>query len=263
MKIIIQNEAFLINSNIELLLENFKNNLLKYSEDEKNMIEELYQKLKSNIFNIEDIDNITNQETINNLKNSTDMINDIIEEITQMVDKELDKKGDYFITESDKKTNNISFTSSLTKIKEISQIVDDGQLVDELYNEKMHYFRQNFTEILLNLSQEKENLFTLEEEALQYSLFKENAKDKITRKFNDFCVNVLKEIQDKSDRYEKEINQTIFLFLKENEEELNSLISDLYVLFSKDSLDELAQLYDLEYNNLSNYISTIITKMKI
>lgn len=255
-----QNEAFLINSNIELLLENFKNNLLKYSEDEKNMIEELYQKLKSNIFNIEDIDNITNQETINNLKNSTDMINDIIEEITQMVDKELDKKGDYFITESDKKTNNISFTSSLTKIKEISQIVDDGQLVDELYNEKMHYFRQNFTEILLNLSQEKENLFTLEEEALQYSLFKENAKDKITRKFNDFCVNVLKEIQDKSDRYEKEINQTIFLFLKENEEELNSLISDLYVLFSKDSLDELAQLYDLEYNNLSNYISTIITK---
>ena len=253
-----QNEAYLINSNISLIIENFKNNLLKYSENEKNMIEELCQKLKSNIFTIQDIDNNTNQETINNLKNATDTINDIIDQITQMIDKELDKKGDYFITEADKKANNISFISSLAKVKEISQKVDDGKLVDELFNEKMGYFRQNFTEILLNLSLQKEILFTFEEEALQYSLFEENAKEKITKKFNDFTLNVLKDIQDKSDRYEKEINQTISMFLKENEEELNSLISDLYILFSNESLNELAQLYDLAYNNISNYTSKII-----
>ena len=252
------NEALLINSNINSIIEDFKKYLLEYSGNEIKMIEELYQKLEDETFSIENIDDNLSQETINNLKNSTNVIEDIIQKVQQLIVNKLDKKGEYYITESDKISNNKSFTKSVLKAKEISNTIDNGKLIDKVYNEKMSYFRQNFSEILVNLSIEKETLFSLEEETLQYSLFKDNSKDKINKKFQEFSRNAIKEIENESDEYEKKINETINKFLKENEEELNSLISDLYILFSNESLNELAELYDIAYNSSLNYTTELI-----
>ena len=254
------NEATLINNNIITLIDDFQNYLLKYSGEEANFIKELYIKLEDKTFKFENIDDQYVNETIDNLKNSYLFINNITNKINDLINKELDLKGKYFITEEDRNANNISFMTSLSKAKENANISDNNNYIDKKYDETMGNFAKSFTDILLEISNEREELFNLKEEVLQWSLFKENSKDIITSKFSDFSKNAIKEIQNESDEYEKKVNKAITDFLNENEEELNSLISDLYILFSNETLKDLAYLYDNAYNNSNNYLINVMEK---
>ena len=254
------NEAILINNNISSIIDNFQNYLLKYSKEEKNMIEQLYINLKDKTFKIENnTENDSVNATIDYLQNSNLIINNITNKINDLINEELDLKGEYFITDIDRKSNNISFMTSISKAKENSNL-QDNNYIDKIYDEKISSFGKNFTDILLEISNEREQLFDLEEEVLQWNLFRENSKDKITKKFNDFSKNAIKEIHYESDEYEKKINKEITDFLNENEEELNTLIYDLYILFSNETLKELAYLYDDAYNNLNNYLINVMEK---
>ena len=208
------------------------------------MIIELTDKLRNKTFFIENITDDLCNKTIDYLYNSTTLVNDISSKIKDLIIKDLDLKGEYFLSESDIKINNISFTSSIIKAKEIASKLDNNLFIDKKFDEIMSDFRRSFTEILISISEDKENLFTLEEEVLSNTLFKENKKKNIQNKFNTFSVNAINEIKIENDQYKKDVNSTIMNFLKENEKELDSLISDLYILFSNESLIELANFFD-------------------
>ena len=243
-----KNEAKFIKQNISSIAEDFEYNLNSSFEEKKNMIIELTDKLKNKTFFIENITDDLCNKTIDYLYNSTTLINDISSKIKDLIVKELDLKGEYFLSESDIKINNISFTSSIIKAKEIASKLDNNLFIDKKFDEIMSDFRHSFTEILISISEDKENLFTLEEEVLSNTLFKENKKNNIKAKFNTFSINAINEIKNENEQYKKDVNATIMHFLDENEKELDSLISDLYVLFSNESLIELANLFDMGTN---------------
>lgn len=253
-----KNEAKLIKNNISSIIEEFENSFSKSSEEEENMLIELYKKLENKTFYIENITEELFQKTIDNLANSTIMINDISNKIKDLINKELDLKGEFFLSEYDLNINNKSFSSSIAKAKEIADKLDNDNFIDKKFDEIMSDFRKIFSDTLISMNSDKEELFFLEEETLKNSLFKENEKVNIQNIFNSFSIEAINEIKNENDKYRNSINETIVNFLKENEEELNSLISDIYILFSNETLEELAKLYDLEietyFKKLSNEI---------
>ena len=248
-----KNEATLIKSKINMTIEDFENNLLQNIEDELTMIKQLCQKLENKNLYIENIDDELLEKTINNFHNLTQKIDDIINKIKSMILKEMDLKGEYFLSEYDINLNNISFRDAISKAKDLAYNFDNDQLIDKVFDEIMSYFRQNFSEVLFFMNRERENKFFFEEEVLS-DLFSKIKKSKIEQKFKDLSRNVINEIKAQFDQYENKINLTINNFLNENEEELNSLILDLNILFSNESLVELAELYDKAYNSSLNKI---------
>ena len=253
-----KNEASLIKSKISMAIEDFENNLLQNIQNELDMVTELYQKLENKSFYIDNIDEDIFQETINNFHNLTQRIDDIINKIKNMIYNEMDLKGEYFLSEYDINLNNISFKDAIYKAKNTAYNLDNDKLIDKVFDEIMSYFRQNFSDVLLSMNKEKENKFFFEEEVLLSNLFSENKKKLIELKFKDFSKNAINEIKDQLEQYENKINLTINNFLNQNEEELNSIISDLYILLSNESLIELVELFDIAYNSSLNNISNII-----
>ena len=248
-----KDETTLIKSNISTIIENFENYLFESSEKEKNMISELSQKLDNNIFKIEDTDDNIIKKVIDDLQNSINILNDIKMQIEYLINQEMNLNDNYFLPQSQITIRNISYMNIINDAKK-NQLIIDNLLIDPKFDEIMGYFRQNFTNDLISISKEIENEFNLEEEPL-----KENfKKSKITYEFNDFSKKAINEIKNEIDKYENKINIKISNFLKENKEELNSLIYDLYVFFSNESLIELAELYDEAYNSSLNTITNVI-----
>ena len=219
------------------------------------MISELSQKLDNKIFYIENVDDDILNKTIINLQNSINILNDIKMQIEGLINNEMNLKYNYFLNQTQKK--NIFYMNGIKSAK-VYQSIIDNKLIDPKFDEIMGYFRQNFTNDLINISKEIEKEFKLEEEPLKDNLFK-NKKSEITNKFVDFSTKVINDIKNEIDNYENKINTKISKFLEENEEELNSLIYDLYILFSNESLIELAELYDDAFNSSLNTITNLIS----
>ena len=254
-----KNEKDLINSNINSIIENFEEHLSQSSKSESDMLTKLCKKLDNKTIFIENSTDNSLQETINYLSNTTLLINNIKDKIKYLINNEVELKGEYFRSEYDIKKNNISFSGRLNKAK---QIADNDELIDEVFDEKMGYFRNNFSDNLIEIRKEIEEQFYLEEEVLQSNLFKDK-NNEITQKFNNFGINAIKEIIKENDEYQKKINTTITNFLNENEELLYSLIYDLYIFVSNESLIELADLYDIAFNSSLNTTSNIIDDNEI
>ena len=89
-------EAEMIKLNVSLIKENFETNFNESSEDEKNMMIELSEKLKNKTFFIQNITDDLCNKTIDYLYNTTILINDISYKIKELISNELDLKGDYF-----------------------------------------------------------------------------------------------------------------------------------------------------------------------
>ena len=244
-----KSEANYIISNVNEIKEEFEENLLKSSEDERKMVISLSEKLGNKTFIIENVTDELIEKTIDNLYNSTTLITDISNKIKDLINNELDLNGEYFLSENEIKVNNISFSTSISKALDIADILDNDKLIDKKFDEIMSYFRNNFSSILIDMTSERENQFTIEEDALKYTLFKNDETKKIKNKFNSFTIDAINEIKNENEEYKNKINETIMKFMKENEDELNSIISDLYILFSNESLKELEYLYDLAFNS--------------
>ena len=258
-----KNEATFIKSNINSVKEDFENYLLQYTIEENNMIKQLYQKLENKNFFIDNADEISYQNTIKYLNSSADKINDIVSKINSLINKELELKGDYFLSEYDINSNNISFSRSISKAEGIADNFDNNKFIDETFDETMKYLRQNFSDVLLYMNRLIEDQFQFEEEVLSGSLFSKSKKNEIEEKFMDFSRNTINDVKNEIIQYEKKINFTINDFLTKNEKELNDLISDLYILFSNESLIELAGFYDIAFNSSLITINNSIENNKL
>ena len=252
-----KDEANLIKTNINSMIENFENNLLESSKKEKEMISKLIPNLNNGTLYIENKDYNKSNETINNLENTINTLNNISIQIKNLIQNQLElKENDYFLSQFDINFYNNYYNGIINNAKIAAENIDSN-LIHKKFDEIMGYFKQNFTNDLLSMGKEIEQQFYLEEEPLKDNLFK-NKKTEITDKFKYFREEAINEIKRETERYENKINKTITNFLIENEEELNSLIYDLYVLFSNESLIELAELYDKAFNSSLNTIANLI-----
>ena len=88
-----KNETVLIKSKINVIIEDFENNLLQNIQDELTMVNQLYQKLENKSFYIDNIDDELFEKTINNFQNLIQRVDNIVDEIKSMIFKEMDLKA--------------------------------------------------------------------------------------------------------------------------------------------------------------------------
>ena len=253
-----KNEANLILSNINEMINNFEKYLEEAINEEKNMITQLNKKLENNTFRINNITDDNNDllnKTINNLYDSSVLINNITYKIKELINNELDMEGNYFISQYDIDTYNKSFKESITNCIQIAEKLDNNEFIDIVFDEKMSSFIQNMTNILINMNEERDTKFKLEEENLQWTLFKNDQINNIKKTFNNFALKVINDVKAENNKYKNQINTTITNFLNNNKDILNSLILDLYILFSNETLEELSILYDKAFEGSLNYLS--------
>ena len=253
-----KDEANLILSKINEMINNFEKFLEEELKEEKNMIIQLATNLENKKFrinNISDDDNDILNSTISNLYDSISLINNITYNIKEIINSELDMKGNYFISQYDIDIYNKSFDASISNSKKIADKLDNDKFVDPIFDEKMSSFNQNITNILIDMNEEKETQYKLKEENLQWSLFKNQQTKNIKKIFDNFAVKVINDVKGENNKYKKQINTTITNFLKDEKENLTLLILDLYVLFSNETLEELSILYDKAFKGSLNYLT--------
>ena len=109
------------------------------------MVLSLYEKLGNKTFIIENTTDEMTQKTIDNFTNSTALITDISNKIENLINNELNLYGEYFLSENEIKSNNISFSTNISKALDITDLLENNKLIDKKFDEIMSYFRNNFS----------------------------------------------------------------------------------------------------------------------
>ena len=79
------------------------------------------------------------------------------------------KDSGYFILNYDISSNNYCFYDIIQIILNISNILDNDEYIDKIFDEIMINFRGNYTNKIKNMEMKKEGLFSLNEDVLSES----------------------------------------------------------------------------------------------
>ena len=253
-----------INKTMENILNNFERNYFEKISKQYYLSNYLYLGLKNKSITVESATNEENEIIIKNLYNSNNYTNSIVDKIKDEITKIIrDKIEEYTISSNEKeKYKNIAKETLETGGK-----LDNDEFFDKLSDEIMIKFKENFTNILLNIDRIKEEKFPLIEEALKEGLFSESTKKDIENKIKEGGVKIKIIIGNEHDSYMELIKKYLDKFISENLENLNSLIYDLSILLSGESLSEIAYWYDVAFYKSTSaisyeiqYIDTLIKK---
>ena len=254
-----KNEYDLVYPKVEQLLKEFEENTKEDLQKEKKIIINLYEKLENRNFTIDLANDEDYKNIILNLYNSNQYITEIINKIKEYFKDEIGiKDSGYFISDYDINLNNNSFSSVLAESKEVAQKLDKDEYIDKLFDRIMINFRENYTNIMKYMDEQKTKQFPLDEDTLEDSLFTSNDKNYIETQMTTFRVEISKKIKDENDFYIDKIKNNISTFLTENLEQLNNLISDLNILFSEESLKQLSDLFNNAFYSCLNKITNDI-----
>ena len=255
------NEKNLILSFADELLNIFEQSMQSSLEKEIKTIDILHKNLLNGSYILESGTEEDKEKLIINLENSKKYISNINNRIKTLIYGELGlKENGYFISDRDLQSNNNSFTSIIKESKEISKILDNDEIIDKTFDEIMSNFRQNYTNIIKYMNQEKLSKFILDEDVLETSLFTSLDKINIENKMKSLRTIVVNKINEENNYYLKNLGNNISEFLKEYLVQLNSIISDLDVIyFSEDSLKSLASSFEEAFHSC---LKTILNDIK-
>lgn len=250
------NEKNLILSNIDELLNSFEQNMYSALEIEIKKIDFLYTRLLNGSYSMESGNEENKEKLLLNLENSKSYISNIINKVKQFIKGELGlKDNDYFISNKDLQNNNNSFTGIILKSKEVSKKLDNDEMIDKIFDEIMSNFRQNYTNIIKYLNQEKLSKFALNEEVLENSLFTPLEKDNIEDKMKILRATVVNKINEENNYYLKNLGTNISEFINEDLGQLKDIISDLDInYFSDDSLNSLKNSFEEAFHSCLNKV---------
>ena len=253
-----------VNKTMENILNNFEQNYFEKISKQYNLSNYLYLGLKNKSITVENTTNEEYEIIMKNLYNSNNYTNLIADEIKNEIKKIIsDKIEEYAISNNEKeKYRNIAKETLETGSK-----LDNDEFFDKLSDEIMIKFKENFTKILLNMDRIKEEKFPLIDEPLKEGLFSESTKRDIKTKIKEGGVYIINKIKNEHNIYMNSIKEYLDQFLSENLENLNSLIYDLSILLSGESLSEISYWYDVAYYKSTSaityeiqYIDTLIKK---
>ena len=239
-----------INSQIETMLNKFENNI-----EIENRIKDIYEYQKYFDLENNNINSIDND--LNNAKTKTsNIINKVKEEFENKITR---KENGYYISANEIQVNNDKFNEILNSAYESINNLNNLNIIDKTFDKVMIGFKDNFTELLRFLEEEKINKFPLEEDILKDGLFSSEEKQKMENELKELGNNIIKEIKENQEKNSDDVQKEVEKILN-NKNDLDSYIIDLDTLCSFESLKELSESFEGAF---VNYLKTIKNNIKI
>ena len=239
-----------INTKLEAMFNEFEKDYIDTLNSSKKLINHLINKLENKSYSIEYASDEDFKNLITKLYQSYKYTEDIFNKIKNYINNEINiKDSGYFISNAEITNNNESFSPIIKEAKEVANKLDNDEYIDKIFDNIMINFEDNITNIIINMENQKESQFPLQENALKYGLFNDNSKEKIIKDIKGIRTKINTDINNENDFYINGIRQAINNF-KDNEKILNDIISDLQVIFSSQKLQELADMFDVAFNSI-------------
>ena len=259
-----KNEYDFIYPMIQSLLKEFEDTSIDALQKEIKIIKNLYNKLVNRNYTIDYANEDDYKNIILNLYNSNNYITEIINKIKEYFNEKIGiKDSGYFISNYDIKINNQTFSSVITQAEDVAKKLDNDEYIEKKFDEIMINFRESYTNIMKYMETQKSQQFPLDENTLKTSLFTSSDKNKIETNMTTFRVQISEKIKEENNYYIGNIKNNLSNFLSENLEELNSYITDLDVIFSEESLDDLKNSFEKAYYSCLKSVSDDIKKNEI
>ena len=260
-----ENEVELIVPKVEKQIELFENITIESIQKQLNLIKKLKQKLENRTSTNFIINGPTKdkdyEKIITNLEKSNNYILKIINLFKEKVKKEMDLKNGYFITKYDIDSNNNKFKEIINKSLEAFQSIENNEYIDKEFDNIMTDFRLNFSSIMNDMKNLKENKFFMNKNTLQGEYFSKSDLYKISSNFEDLAYSILLKINQENDLYISTIKNNVNQFLKDNKEYLDNLMKDLEYLFSE-KMEQLEDEYQIVFYKHLERINNVMDKNK-
>lgn len=256
------NEKDLIIPEVNEILKQFEEITMKSIQRQLNLVNKLNEKLENNNLTIIDANDEYYRGVITNLYNSKNYINQIIELFKKKVEKEMDLKEEYFISKYDIESNNDTFSKIINEALNISQNLDDNEYIDKTFDEIMTTFRNDFTSIIKEMEVLKEENFPMIEKTPIGGNFEPTKLQVLAKELKELSVDISNKIINENDLYVNSIKEKVDKFLQDNKKALLDLMTSIESIFSEESLDNLAKLYDSTFNGYLNKIDSTIQQNK-
>ena len=115
-------------------------------------------------------------------------------------------------------------------------------------------FKKNFSSINNYINERIEEQFYLDENSLKDNYFTLNEQNNIINEFKKLVISTVDKIEKENDLYSMKINETINLFIKDNKEYLNKLISEINIIFSDEILEKISLSFENAFESTLNKI---------
>ena len=188
-----------INEGIQLMLNKFEN-----SVDNGNKINDIFEYKK--YFNVEgNINTIDNK--LNELKNT---IPNIIQKVKDEIENKKNiKENGYYISDNEITVNNNKFNNMINSFININTNPYNLDIIDKTFDKIMIGYKDNFTNLLKYLENEKNNKFPLKEDVLKESYFNAEEKQKIKNDIDELSNDIINTIKEKYYLYLNNIQQEV------------------------------------------------------
>ena len=196
--------------------------------------------------------------------NSNYYINNIITAIKNSFKNEINLKDNGYLSSADdiKSINESSFEVITNAINVFYQL-NEVDYIDKTFDKIMTYASENYTSIIKYMDEQKNIQFPLQENPLKDNFFTEFEKSEISNNIFTLAISILNKIKTENNNYLKETELKIDDFMKNNKEYLNQLIYELNILFSKENLEKLANLYEIGFQSCLNKIKNDIQQNEL
>ena len=245
-----KDEYKLISQNVDIITHEFELKITESITNEMKIINNLYEKIENKNFTIKEANDEDLKVILDNLYYAKNYLKEIKEKIIEKLRKEMDIKANgYFISDYDMNSNQESFSQILEKITKISEQLDNDEYIDTVFDEVMSNIIRNFTKIMKYMDQQKEELFTLNEDVLKQSSFTLDFQGNMKDSINKAGVDISNKIERENKYYLEAKERVIKEFLDKNKENLEKTVSELDTFFSVRKIDSLSKVYDIAFNS--------------
>ena len=233
---------------IKNFLQMFEEESHEVLEGDREYVLDMYTRLMNGSYTIVGVSEADFEKVLSNFLNTYNYTYDVIEKIKKFIMKEINiKDSGYYLSYNDINTRNKTYATLYEDAKEVIKVLNRSDLIDKTFDEIMINFKDRYNAILRYMTQKKYELFTLEEYNLKGSLFTEEIITMIKTKISEYTEVILKNMK-REVEYKKEAKVIIDKFVSEHLEELDELILDLDTIVSEDTLQVIANAFELSLN---------------
>ena len=235
-----------INDTTETVLKEFEDNYLETIKKQKNIFNNLYKKLKNSDIKIENAKKEDYENILKDFENFDNYTKVIVDKIKEDLRNIVNSKNKEYILSNNEKNN---YNNSINNLINIGNKLDKDEIIDKVFDRIMRNFKENYTNIIKYMDKLKEEKFPLVDNALKESSFTPKVKQDLETNISVCGVEIINKVRNENNNYIKSIKNNVNTFINNNLESLNSLISDLNILLSEESLAEIVYLYDIAFTS--------------